>query len=39
MAKCAICEKSINHGNQLTYSPSHNRKRSPRTWEPNFRSV
>ena len=39
MAKCAICEKSINHGNKLSITRSHISKRSPRTWKPNLRKV
>ena len=39
MAKCAICEKSVNHGNKLSITRSHISKRSPRTWKPNLRSV
>ena len=39
MAKCAICEKSINQGNKLSITRSHISKRSSRTWKPNLRSV
>lgn len=39
MAKCAICEKSVSHGNKLSITRSHISKRSPRTWQPNLRSV
>ena len=39
MAKCAICEKSLSHGNQLSITRSHISKRSSRTWKPNLRSV
>ena len=39
MAKCAICEKSISHGNKLSITRSHISKRSSRTWKPNLRSV
>jgi len=39
MAKCEICEKSINHGNKLSITRSHISKRSPRTWKPNLRTV
>lgn len=39
MAKCAICEKTASHGNKLSITRSHISKRSPRTWEPNLRSV
>ena len=39
MAKCAICEKSLSHGNQLSITRSHISKRTSRTWKPNLRSV
>ncbi len=39
MAKCAICEKSVNYGNKLSITRSHISKRSSRTWKPNLRSV
>ena len=39
MAKCAVCEKSINHGNKLSITRSHISKRSTRTWKPNLRSI
>ena len=39
MAKCEICEKSVNHGNKLSITRSHISKRSPRTWKPNLRRV
>lgn len=39
MAKCAICEKTINFGNKLSITRSHISKRSTRTWKPNLRSV
>ena len=39
MAKCEICEKSINFGNKLSITRSHISKRSPRTWKPNLRTV
>lgn len=39
MAKCAICEKSISHGNKLSIARSHISKRSARTWKPNLHSV
>ena len=39
MAKCAICEKSINYGNKLSITRSHISKRTSRTWKPNLRSV
>ena len=39
MAKCAICEKSVNYGNQLSITRSHISKRSSRAWKPNLRTV
>ena len=39
MAKCEICEKSINFGNKLSITRSHISKRTTRTWKPNLRSV
>lgn len=39
MAKCAICEKSINYGNKLSITRSHISKRTSRTWKPNLRTV
>ncbi len=39
MAKCELCEKSINFGNKLSITRSHISKRSTRTWKPNLRSV
>lgn len=39
MAKCAICEKSISHGNEVSIARSHVSGRSPRTWKPNLRRV
>ena len=39
MAKCEICEKSLNYGNQLSITRSHISKRSTRTWKPNLRTV
>ena len=39
MAKCAICEKSVSFGNQLSITRSHISKRSSRTWKPNLRKV
>lgn len=39
MAKCEICEKSINYGNKLSITRSHISKRTSRTWKPNLRSV
>ena len=39
MAKCAICDKNINFGNQLCITRSHISKRSTRTFRPNLRRV
>ena len=39
MAKCAVCEKTLSHGNKLSITRSHISKRSSRTWKPNLRSV
>lgn len=39
MAKCEICQKSINYGNQLSITRSHISKRTSRTWKPNLRTV
>ena len=39
MAKCEICDKSVNYGNQLSITRSHISKRTSRTFKPNLRSV
>ena len=39
MAKCAICDKDVNFGKQLSITRSHISKRSTRTWKPNLRKV
>ncbi len=39
MAKCEICDKSINYGNQLSITRSHISKRTTRTFKPNLRTV
>ena len=39
MAKCAICDKSLNYGNKLSITRSHISKRTSRTWKPNLRTV
>ena len=39
MAKCVICDKGINFGNQLSITRSHISKRTSRTWKPNLRTV
>ena len=39
MAKCEICNKSINYGNKLSITRSHISKRTSRTFRPNLRTV
>ena len=39
MAKCEVCNKSVNFGNQLSVTRSHISKRTSRTWQPNLRTV
>ena len=39
MAKCEICNKSINFGNKLSITRSHISKRTTRTFKPNIRTV
>lgn len=39
MAKCAVCNKSVEHGNKLSITRSHISKRAPRTWKANLRTV
>lgn len=39
MAKCEICEKTLNYGNKLSITRSHISKRTSRTWKPNLRTV
>lgn len=39
MAKCEVCDKSVNFGNQLSITRSHISKRTTRTFKPNLRSV
>ena len=39
MAKCAICEKSVSHGNKISIARSHVSRRSSRTWKPNLRTI
>ncbi len=39
MAKCAVCEKSLSHGNKLSITRSHISKRNTRTFKPNLRTV
>ena len=39
MAKCAICNKSVNFGNQTSITRSHISKRTTRTFNANLRRV
>lgn len=39
MAKCEICDKSVNYGNKLSITRSHISKRTSRTFKPNLRTV
>ena len=39
MAKCEVCNKSVNFGNQLSITRSHISKRSTRTFKPNLSTV
>ncbi len=39
MAKCEVCNKSINYGNKLSITRSHISKRTSRTFKPNLRTV
>ena len=39
MAKCAICEKSVSHGNRISIARSHVSRRASRTWKANLRMV
>ena len=39
MAKCAICDKGVSHGNKISIARSHVSRRAARTWKPNLRSV
>lgn len=39
MAKCEICDKSVNYGNKLSITRSHISKRATRTFRPNLRTV
>ena len=39
MAKCAICNKSVNWGNKLSVTRSHISKRTSRTYKSNLRTV
>ena len=39
MAKCEICNKSVNYGNKLIITRSHISKRTSRTFKPNVRTI
>ena len=39
MARCEICNKSLNYGNKLSITRSHISKRTSRTWKPNLRTI
>ena len=39
MAKCEICNKSVNYGNKLSITRSHISKRTSRPVKPNLRNV
>ncbi len=39
MARCEICNKSLNYGNKLSITRSHISKRTSRTFKPNLRTV
>ncbi len=39
MARCAICDKTTQYGNQLSITRSHISKRNSRTVKPNLRRV
>lgn len=39
MAKCELCDKSVNYGNKLSITRSHISKRTSRTFKPNIRTV
>lgn len=39
MAKCAICEKAVSHGNKISIARSHVSRRASRTWKANLRNV
>ena len=39
MAKCEICNKSVNCGNKLSITRSHISKRTSRTFKPNVRTI
>ena len=39
MAKCEICNKSVNYGNKLSITRSHISKRTSRTFKPHVRTI
>ncbi|MCL2341531.1 MAG: 50S ribosomal protein L28 [Firmicutes bacterium] len=39
MAKCEVCNKSVNFGNKLSVTRSHISKRTSRTFKPNLRTI
>ena len=39
MAKCEICNKSVNYGNKLSITRSHISKRTSRIFKPNVRTI
>ena len=39
MAKCAVCEKSLAHGNKISIARSHVSRRATRTWKAYLRRV
>ena len=39
MAKCAMCDKEVDFGKQVSITRSHISKRSTRTFRPNLRTV
>lgn len=39
MAKCAVCGKSVSHGNKISIARSHVSRRTSRTFKPNLRRV
>jgi len=39
MAKCAVCEKTLSHGNKISITRSHVSRRTTRSFKPNLRTV
>ena len=39
MAKCAICDKGVSHGNKISIARSHVSRRASRTWKADLRNV